>query len=154
MKILKENLNPHLLTRVESIDNKFIGYTGDKYVYILDIITSQIDGDIILKFWILNEIDETSFIRVPNGNEFIFQTQQRDGHSFKSIDNEDILIYDEAGDIVTEEVIVGQDEEGNDIIEMRPVLRVREFSRNIENFAPVLAPAIFTTVKRFLGETI
>jgi hypothetical protein len=157
MTINKTELNSNLLKRVESIDNQFIGYNGDKYVYILDIEVSQIKGTIINKFWILNEVDENTFIRIPNNDgSFIFETRQSDGSVFRNINGEPIYIYD--GDLILMEDIevqVGEDENGPIYeINERPVVRNKEFTRNIEQFAPVIGPAIEITIKRYLSEEI
>lgn len=156
--VKKADLNTELLKRVESIDNQFVGYTGNKYIYILDVLISQTNGNIINKFWILNEINETNFIRIPNnGGGFMFETVQRDGKYFNDINGTPIPLY-ENGNIVTtvEQVVIGIDENGDNIIEDRevPAFRLSEFSRNINGFAPVLSDSILITIKRYLGEKI
>jgi hypothetical protein len=154
----KSGLNQDLLKRVESIDNEFIGYNGDKYIYILDVLTSQISGNIINKFWILNEVDENTFIRIPNNSGgFIFETAQQDGTFFRDINGNPIPVYQD-GEIVTttEQVQVGVDENNEPIFETKesPVFRLNEFTRNINGFAPVLGPSILITIKRYFGEKI
>lgn len=156
--IKKQDLTQDLLKRVEFADDKFIGYTGDKYIYILDVLTSQTSGNIINRFWILNEIDDDTFIRIPNnGGGFTFETEQRNGSPFRNIKGENVLVY-ENGEVVTEEVEVqtGVDEEDNPIYEteIMPVLRLDEFTRNVQGFAPLLGDSIAITVRRYLGEKI
>lgn len=157
--IKKQYLIQDLLKRVEYADDKFIGYNGDKYIYILDVLTSQTSGNIINRFWILNEINDNEFIRIPDKNGgFTFETVQQDGLALKDINGENVLIYDLNGNPLTNEIQVqtGTDEEGNPIYETEnvPVLRTQEFTRNVQGFAPLLGNSIAITIRRFLGENI
>jgi hypothetical protein len=159
MIVKKEDLDLDLLKRVESIDNKFIGYTGNKYVYILDCLISQRNATIINVFFILNEIDEDTFIAIPNKTGgFYYETSQEENRVMTDIDNNVIYIYDQSGNVVVEieEVITGYDENGDPIIvevENR-ILRYGDVKKNIKAFSPILVDPILKTIKRVLGEKI
>lgn len=159
MIIKKEDLDLDLLKRVESIDTKFIGYTGDKYVYILDCLISQRNGTITNVFYILNEIDENTFIAIPNiVGGFYHQTIQEEDRVMTDIDNNVIYIYNQNGDIVVEieEVITGYDQNGDPIIVEveNQVLRYGDVKKTIKSFSPILVDPILKTIKRVLGEKI
>ena len=159
MIIKKEDLDLDLLKRVESIDNKFIGYNGNKYVYILDCLISQRYGTITNVFYILNEIDENTFIAIPNKTGgFYYQTVQEENRVMTDIDNNVIYIYDENGDIVVEieDVITGYDENGDPIIVEveNKLLRYGDVKKTIKAFSPILVDPILKTIKRALGEKI
>lgn len=126
MIIKQEQLRESLLKRVEAIDNKFPGWIGEKYIYILDLEVSQRYNYIKNHFWILNKISETEFIALPNkGDGFVFTTHQSDNQSFTDINGNDILLDGEQ--------------------------RLNEFSNNIDAFAPVLSGPIFNTIEKYLG---
>lgn len=126
MIIKNEILRQPLLKRMETLDDKFPGFTGEKYIYILDLEVSQRYNYIKNNFWILNKISETDFIAIPNkADGFVFTTHQADGQSFTDIYGNDILLDGEQ--------------------------RLNEFSRNIDGFAPILADPIFNTIDKYLG---
>lgn len=159
MVVKKSNLNEDLLKRVESIDNSFIGYTGEKYIYILDCLISQTNGTIINVFQILNKVDDDTFISIPNKvGGFYHQTSQEENRVMTDIDGNLIYIYNENGDVVIEmeEVIGGYNENGEPIlveVENR-ILRYGEVKKTIQAFSPVLVEPILKTIKRYLGEKI
>jgi hypothetical protein len=126
MIIKREQLIETLLKRVEYADDKFIGYDGDKYIYILDLEVSQRYGYIKNYFWVLNKINETDFLLIPNkGDGFVFSTHQEDNQSFIDINRNQILLDGEQ--------------------------RLTEFSKNIDGFAPILSEPIFNTIQKYLG---
>lgn len=152
--IKKSELNLELLSRKEYADNMFIGYNGEVYTYLLDVLTSIINGNIINKFWVLKKLDENTFLKVPNANGgFIYSTYQTDGSSFKDINETPIPMRDEQGNVIMEdvEIINGQ---GETVIVQHPKLRLNEFTRNINLFAPQLAPSINITIDRYLGQNL
>jgi hypothetical protein len=150
VNVVKINsLNSNLLKRIESVDDAFIGYVGEKYIYVLGISVSEIDKEIIIKFNILNKVNGDTFIKIPSSEtSFIFVSIQKDDSVFKDIDNEPILIYDENGVELTETVLI-EDKEVE-----RPILRLDEYTRNINLFASILSPSIETTCRRFLKEKL
>ncbi len=157
--VKKEDLIPGLLKRVEFIDDKFIGYTGEKYIYILDVLVSQINGTIINKYWILNKVDEETFIRISNnGGGFTFETAQIENIPMVDINGEPVYFYDQNGEPLTETISIenGVDENGDPIFiqSERKLLRINEFSRNVNQFVPILGDSISITIRRCLGEKI
>lgn len=152
MIIKREILRETLLKRMESIDDNFAGFTGEKYIYILDLEVSQRYGYIKNHFWILNKINETDFIAIPNkADGFVFTTHQQDGVNMIDINNNNVLVRDENGEIMYEEMEYENDEGIVELISNTPLQRLNEFSRNIDGFAPILADPIFNTIDKYLG---
>lgn len=155
MNNLKESeLNTKLLTRKPYLDNRFIGYEGELYVYVLDVLTSSISGNITNKFWVLKKNDDNTYLKVPTKRgDFIHRTFQEDGSFFKDINGEPIPIRDSEGNVLTESIEV-TDNEGNTTTKSVPLFRKTEFSRNISNFAGSIIPAVNVTIDRYFGQEI
>lgn len=146
-----DKLNPKMLSRKAFADTLFTGYTGEIYTYVLDVLVSQTKGNIINKFWILSKVNEDTFIQIPNGSDgFIFETHQQDGNPLKDINNELILVKDLDGNILMEDIETENDF-GEIVIVQQELLRKEEFTRNIDQFADIIIPAVNVTIDRYLG---
>lgn len=143
--------------KIDNLKSKSLSSTGEliyglpEYVYIKSFNYDD-NNTIKVQYYVLLKTSETEFDMITPPGKTFFEYTIADGKPF--IDNNGYLVYkkDENGEIMYEYTFE-LDEEGNetDVIITTPVKRLEDFTKNYNDFADIIIPAIFIDIKNHRG---